>query len=306
MTQARRLLLMTGVVWTCHSLWILVDPDALSYVGVDITHLSTRIEIMATFGLFTASFGIFSLLAVASPERYQHAAVVLWSLLYPAAAIGRLLALARYGGTFALGSGEPESIHAAMLFVVEIPFSIAYLLALRASDSSATARAEAPRKDGIAVRYARALLFVTGLIWIGHAGWIAIDPRGMEYTGYVIRSWPMTVHVATFYGTFETLLGVFGVLAAIRPARLLGPSMVLWTMIYTALAGGRILGILRYGGTFEFGDVHTMPDTYNAAAMWCLEGPSAVLFAVALVLTWNRVTDANDVEPLPAAPASLG
>ena len=58
---------------------------------------------------------------------------------------------------------------------------------------------------------------------------------------------------------------------------------------YSGLVVGRIYGILVWDGSFavSFGP-DALPDTYNPGAMFVLELPSAILFAIALWQTRNH------------------
>jgi hypothetical protein len=143
------------------------------------------------------------------------------------------------------------------------------------------------------MRLGKVMLGLTALVWIGYGGWLLVDPKGLSYAGFDFPHWSVTVEVVAMYGAFEVALGVFALLALLRPRDLLRPALLLWALLYSALVLGRAYGILAWDGTFavEFGGGE--PDSYNAGALFFLELPSAVLFWVAVWRTRGQ--------PAPAA-----
>ena len=136
------------------------------------------------------------------------------------------------------------------------------------------------------------MLALTALVWVGYGGWLLVDPKGLAYAGFDFPHWSVTVEVVAMYGAFELALGLFTLIAVLRPRDLLRPALLLWALLYSALALGRGYGILVWDGTFEvsFGGG---PESYNAGALFLLELPSAALFWLAL---WRTRDD-----PVPAA-----
>jgi hypothetical protein len=136
---------------------------------------------------------------------------------------------------------------------------------------------------------ARVMLVLTTLIWTLYGAWLFFDPKGLSYIGLEFTHWSVTVEVVAMYGAFEFMLGVFALLGLVNPRRYMRPAMTLWMLLYTGLVIGRIYGIIVWDGSFDiaFGP-DALPGTYNPGAMFVLELPSAILFALALWLTRNN------------------
>lgn len=134
----------------------------------------------------------------------------------------------------------------------------------------------------------RIMLVITVLVWILYGAWLFVDPKGLEYIGLQFTHWSVTVEVVAMYGGFEFMIGVFTLLGLINPRRYMRPAMALWALLYSGLVIGRIYGILVWDGSFavDFGPAG-LPASYNPGAMFVLELPSAILFALALWQTRN-------------------
>jgi hypothetical protein len=134
----------------------------------------------------------------------------------------------------------------------------------------------------------RIMLVITTLIWTLYGAWLFIDPKGLSYIGLEFTHWSVTVEVLAMYGAFEFMLGIFTLLGLLSPRLYMRPAMLLWFLLYSGLVVGRTYGILVWDGTFavSFGP-DALPDTYNPGAMFVLELPSAILFAIALWQTRN-------------------
>jgi hypothetical protein len=134
------------------------------------------------------------------------------------------------------------------------------------------------------MRLGKVMLGLTALVWCGYGAWLLVDPKGLAYTGLDFPHWSVTVEVVAMYGALELALGVFTLIALLRPRDSMRPAMLLWALLYSALVLGRVYGILAWDGTFAvtFGGG---PESYNAGALFFLELPSAVLFWASLWLT---------------------
>ena len=135
----------------------------------------------------------------------------------------------------------------------------------------------------------RIMLVVTVLIWTIYGAWLFVDPKGLSYIGLDFTHWSVTVEVVAMYGGFEFMLGIFTLLGLIHPRRYMRPAMTLWALLYGGLVIGRLYGILMWGGSFaiDFGP-HGLSGSYNPGALFVLELPSAMLFALALWQTRNN------------------
>ncbi len=135
--------------------------------------------------------------------------------------------------------------------------------------------------------FARAMLFLTAAVWTGYGLWLFVDPKGLAYTGYGLDNWSAIVEVQAMYGGAEIALGIFTLLGALKPQRYMHSALLLWAMIYSSLAIGRLVGIGEWGGTYavQFG---VLPDSYNPGSLWFLELPSATLMWIALYLTRDK------------------
>lgn len=129
----------------------------------------------------------------------------------------------------------------------------------------------------------RIMLVITTLIWTLYGAWLFVDPKGLSYMGLEFNHWSVTVEVVAMYGAFEFMLGIFTLLGLLKPREFMRPAMLLWVLLYSGLVIGRIYGILVWDGSFamNFGP-DGLPGSYNPGAMFVLELPSAILFALAL------------------------
>jgi len=135
----------------------------------------------------------------------------------------------------------------------------------------------------------RIMLVITTLIWTCYGAWLFFDPKGLGYIGLEFTHWSVTVEVVAMYGAFEFMLGVFALLGLVNPRRYMRPAMLLWMLLYSGLVIGRIYGIYTWEGSFHVGfGPDALPGTYNPGAMFVLELPSALLFALALWQTRNH------------------
>lgn len=134
----------------------------------------------------------------------------------------------------------------------------------------------------------RIMLVITVLVWTLYGAWLFVDPKGLSYIGLDFTHWSVTVEVMAMYGGFEFMIGVFTLLGLLNPRRYMRPAMALWALLYSGLVIGRIYGILVWDGSFavNFGP-DGLPASYNPGAMFVLELPSAILFALALWQTRN-------------------
>lgn len=130
------------------------------------------------------------------------------------------------------------------------------------------------------MRLGKSMIIITGLVWTLYGAWLFLNPKGLSYAGFDFPNWSVTVEVVAMYGLFEFMLGVFTWIGLVRPREFMRPVMVLWALLYTGLAVGRIYGIPVYGGSFSLAS--GLPANYNPGAMLVLEAPSAILFWIAL------------------------
>jgi hypothetical protein len=141
------------------------------------------------------------------------------------------------------------------------------------------------------MRLAKVMIVITGLVWTLYGAWLFVNPKGLSYAGFDFPNWSVTVEVVAMYGLFEFMLGVFTWVGLARPREFMRPVMLLWALLYTGLALGRIFGILVHGGSFSIAT--GLPANYNPGAMYFLEGPSATLFWIALWRTRNHAALAS-------------
>lgn len=133
---------------------------------------------------------------------------------------------------------------------------------------------------------AKIMLSLTATIWILYGGWLFVDPTGLRYAGFALDNWSTIVEVQAMYGAAEMMLGVFALLGVLNPKRYMHSALLLWCMIYSGLAVGRIVGLIAFDGDFliTFGP-EGLPNSYNAGALYFLELPSAILLAWAIKQT---------------------
>lgn len=134
--------------------------------------------------------------------------------------------------------------------------------------------------------FAKIILSITAMVWIGYGGWLFVDPKGLAYMGFGLDNWSAIVEVQAMYGAAEIMLGVFALLGVLKPKKYMHSALLLWCMIYSSLVVGRITGIIMWDGSFamDFGPAG-LPESYNPGAMFFLELPSAILCLIGLIKT---------------------
>jgi hypothetical protein len=133
MLLGRIMLVITTLVWTLYGAWLFVDPKGLSYIGLEFTHWSVTVEVVAMYGGFEIMIGVFTLLGLINPRRYMRPALALWALLYSGLVIGRIYGILMWEGSFAVNfgpTGLPASYNPGAMFVLELPSAILFSLAL--------------------------------------------------------------------------------------------------------------------------------------------------------------------------------
>lgn len=133
MCLARTMLLITAAVWMGYGGWLFFDPTGLRYAGFGLDHWSAIVEVQAMYGAVEFMLGVFALLGVLRPARYQHPALLLWFFIYAALVFGRLVGIAQWGGSYALEFGAdalPGSYNAGALWLLELPSALLLLVAL--------------------------------------------------------------------------------------------------------------------------------------------------------------------------------
>lgn len=133
------------------------------------------------------------------------------------------------------------------------------------------------------MRLGKVMIVITALVWTIYGGWLILNPKGLSYTGFDFPNWSVTVEVVAMYGLFEFMIGVFTWIGLAKRREYMRPVMLLWALLYTGLALGRLYGILMWGGSFNV--AAGLPESYNPGALFGLEAPSAILFWIALWLT---------------------
>jgi hypothetical protein len=140
MLLGRIMLVITVLIWTIYGAWLFVDPKGLSYIGLDFTHWSVTVEVVAMYGGFEFMIGVFTLLGLLNPRRYMRPAMALWALLYSGLVIGRIYGILVWDGSFAVDFGPdglPGSYNPGAMFVLELPSAILFSLALWQTRNSA-------------------------------------------------------------------------------------------------------------------------------------------------------------------------
>jgi hypothetical protein len=133
MLLGRIMLAITVLIWVVYGAWLFVDPKGLDYIGLQFTHWSVTVEVVAMYGGFEFMIGVFTLLGLLNPRRYMRPAMALWALLYSGLVIGRIYGILVWDGSFAVNFGPeglPASYNPGAMFVLELPSAILFSLAL--------------------------------------------------------------------------------------------------------------------------------------------------------------------------------
>jgi hypothetical protein len=124
---------LAALVWMGYGLWLIWDPTQLSYIGLQFTHWSVTVEVFAMYGFVELGLGIFALLGILKPERYLHANLVLWFLIFTGLWVGRIVGIALFGGDYRVtfgAAGLPASYNPGTAYFYELPFSVMFGIAL--------------------------------------------------------------------------------------------------------------------------------------------------------------------------------
>ena len=73
MNFARFSLAATALAFFFFGIWLLIQPDALGQLGIQLTTESARVEIRAMYGGFEIGIGAFLVLALRRPQWYRPA-----------------------------------------------------------------------------------------------------------------------------------------------------------------------------------------------------------------------------------------
>lgn len=133
MAFARFITGLAALVWMGYGLWLTWDPTQLSYMGMEFNHWSVTVEVFAMYGLTEFGLGVFALLGVLKPQRYLHANLVLWFIIFTALWVGRAIGIGLFGGDYTLtfgAAGLPAGYNPGTLYFYELPFSILFGIAL--------------------------------------------------------------------------------------------------------------------------------------------------------------------------------
>jgi len=133
MLLGRIMLVITTLVWTLYGAWLFFDPKGLSYIGLEFTHWSVTVEVVAMYGGFEFMIGVFTLLGLLYPQRYMRPALALWALLYSGLVIGRIYGILMWEGSFGVNFGPeglPASYNPGAMYVLELPSALLFSLAL--------------------------------------------------------------------------------------------------------------------------------------------------------------------------------
>jgi hypothetical protein len=131
MLFARIITAFAALVWTGYGAWLIFDPKGLSYIGMEFNNWSITVEVVAMYGFAELALGIFALLGVVKPQRYLHANLVLWFMIFTGLWVGRMIGIAVWGGDYSVTVGVlPESYNPGTAYFYELPFSVMFGIAL--------------------------------------------------------------------------------------------------------------------------------------------------------------------------------
>lgn len=134
MLLGRIMLVITTLIWTLYGAWLFFDPMGLGYMGLEFTHWSVTVEVVAMYGGFEFMIGIFTALGLLRPRQFMRPAMLLWAMLYSGLVIGRIYGLIVWDGSFSVSCmGEeclPGSYNPGAMFVLELPSALLFMLAL--------------------------------------------------------------------------------------------------------------------------------------------------------------------------------
>ena len=134
MLLGRIMIAITTLVWTLYGAWLFVDPKGLSYIGLQFTHWSVTVEVVAMYGGFEFMLGLFTALGALKPRQYMRPVMLLWAMLYTGLVVGRIYGIIAWDGSFAVPSigpnALPGSYNPGAMYVLEFPSATLFWLAL--------------------------------------------------------------------------------------------------------------------------------------------------------------------------------
>ncbi len=133
----------------------------------------------------------------------------------------------------------------------------------------------------------RYYLFYFATVWLIYSliVWVRVDWLAM-LSGLGIDNPSATIEARAMYGGLEVGCAIFAYLGFFRPELYLRANVVLFALINGFLVVGRFTGIIIDGGTFSV-PWGVLPDSWNAGAMYFLEGPSAIIFGAYWATTYR-------------------
>ena len=94
----------------------------------------------------------------------------------------------------------------------------------------------------------RIFLGLSALVWLPYGIFCFFQPTALgEYAGLLTQSATASTEVRAMYGGLQTAIGVFALLALMRPT-LVRPMLLMLAFLCTGLALGRLGGVLADGG----------------------------------------------------------
>ena len=133
MLFARVITAFAALVWMGYGTWLIFDPKGLSYIGMSFDHWSVTVEVLAMYGFAELALGIFALLGVVKPQRYLHANLLLWFMIFTGLWVGRMIGIAVWDGDYSYtfgAEGLPAGYNPGAAYFYELPFSVMFGIAL--------------------------------------------------------------------------------------------------------------------------------------------------------------------------------
>lgn len=130
----------------------------------------------------------------------------------------------------------------------------------------------------------RVFLGLNAAVWASYGLLCLWHPATLAQLGvFDLDNWVAMVEVRAMYGGAQLAIGLFALLALLRPAQYRQASLGLFALLFTGLATSRAAALLLDGPGLAL-SLSGEPADYNSGALWFFEAPMAL---AALWLCWR-------------------
>ncbi len=134
---------------------------------------------------------------------------------------------------------------------------------------------------------------INAVVWIPYALVCTANPQILQAMGvFSLSSWVETVEVRAMYGGAQLAIGLFAVVALLKPQLHAASAVLFMTMLFAGLASVRFAGLVFDESAVLFSLSTKMEaSSYNSGALWFFEIPMCLF---GLFLLSRGIASADD------------